>query len=145
MSAYGPIQRVNQGNSPLPAKRWPIASGSDAKLYLTTYHLTLPAALQLEGLLEHLSSVFAKEVDEGLTYPQEGEMDRSTFEGYFFSADVFVGIIGKAWADREDVAQLDINSARAGRTWDECVAGFYYASHLTVPRLPAKALTVSID
>jgi hypothetical protein len=72
--------------------------------------------------------VFAEEVESGLTYPQEGEMDQPSFENYFFAADVFVGIIGESLrADRAEAEiELDIDTARAGRRWHECVAGFYY-------------------
>ncbi|KAF8070748.1 hypothetical protein FPV67DRAFT_1488598 [Lyophyllum atratum] len=128
MSAYGPIKRSTTDSSPLPASTWPIESASDHRS-LSIHHLTLSTAQRLEGLLDHLTAVFAQEVQDGLTYPQEGEMDRSTFDGYFFSADVFVGIIGDtAPINRREgeVADPDIEVARGGRPWDQCVAGFYY-------------------
>jgi len=129
MSAYGPIKRNDEERSPLPSKMWPTRpNDSSPHNYMTTHHLTLSTARHLEGLVDHLNSIFAKEVDDGLSYPQEGEIDRQTFEGYFFSADVFVGVTGGS--ARSDLAaidvELDVGAARAGRTWSECVAGFYY-------------------
>lgn len=130
MSAYGIIERPKLLGS-LPGKWWQLTStqaDSMAHAYVTTHHLTRSSANRLTGLLEYLSSVFADEVESGLTYPQEGNIDQSTFESYFFAADVFVGIVGGIpWAERNEAEiELDIDTARAGRTWDECVAGFYY-------------------
>jgi len=117
-----------QDNPPLPASIWPVQAASDQGDFVSVHHLTLSTARHLEGLLDHLNAVFAKEIEDGLTYPQEGEMDRSTFEGYFFSADVFVGIIGGAGQidRREGEVDVDIEVTRGGRPWDQCVAGFYY-------------------
>jgi hypothetical protein len=100
----------------------------DSHPLLLTHHLTRSDARRLIGLLEHLTAVFALEVERGLTYPQEGEIDQPDFESYFFAADVFVGIVGyHPRGDRgEAEIELDIDAARAGRPWDECVAGFYY-------------------
>ena len=130
MSAYGSIKRPELLDT-LPCKSWRLTSTPDSQpgCYVTTHHLTHSSAHRLTGLLEHLTMVFAEEVDRGLTYPQEGEMDQSTFENYFFAADVFVGIVG-ASSSRTDGTEaeiaLDIDTARAGRSWDECIAGFYY-------------------
>jgi len=130
MSAYGVIRRPEPLHA-LPCKLWrptSIPSKSPARGYVTTHHLTLSTAHQLTGLLEHLTAVFAEEVERGLTYPQEGEIDELSFKNYFFAGDVFVGIIGGSLqADRgEAEIELDIDTARAGRSWDECIAGFYY-------------------
>ncbi|KAF5380349.1 hypothetical protein D9615_004698 [Tricholomella constricta] len=128
MSAYGSMKRSTADGSPLPTKLWPVKPASDKDHYVTTHHLTLSAARHLEGLLDHLNALFAKEVDDGLTYPQEGDIDRSAFEDYFFSADVFVGIVGGTGQldRREGEIEIDVDTARSGRSWDECVAGFYY-------------------
>ena len=128
MSAYGTIKRPELLDA-LPCKLWRLTSpDSPTDRYVTTHHLTHSSAHRLTGLLEHLAAVFAEEVDSGLTYPQEGEMDQTGFENYFFAADVFVGIVGASpRADNADAEiELDIDTARAGRSWDECVAGFYY-------------------
>ncbi|KAG5652850.1 hypothetical protein H0H81_003413 [Sphagnurus paluster] len=131
MSAYGSIKRSSAANAALSPKLWPVAStASSESHHVTTYHLTLSIAQRLESLLAYLSAVFAQEVEDGLTYPQEGDMDRAAFEAYFFAADVFVGITCERGAvqldeTREEV-EPDIEKARAGRTWEECVAGFYY-------------------
>lgn len=130
MSAYGNIKRPELLGS-LPSKLWRLTSAptdSPTRSYVTTHHLTRSDARRLIGLLEHLTAVFALEVERGLTYPQEGEIDQPDFESYFFAADVFVGIVGyHPRGDRgEAEIELDIDAARAGRPWDECVAGFYY-------------------
>jgi hypothetical protein len=127
MSAYGSIRGPELPNA-LPCKLWRLTATASDSGYVTTHHLTLSSANQLGGLLEHLSAAFAEEVKSGLTYPQEGEMDQHSFENYFFAADVFVAIIGaRTSADGlEPEIELDIDTARAGRRWDKCVAGFYY-------------------
>lgn len=130
MSAYGAIKRPDSaGRTPLASRIWPVdANGFPGSQYLTTHHLTLSIARHFPGLIEHLNAIFSKEVDDGLTYPQEGAMERSTFEEYFFAADVFVGIIGGAVrAERNEAnLELSIEDAKSGRAWDDCVAGFYY-------------------
>ncbi|TFK44892.1 hypothetical protein BDQ12DRAFT_730900 [Crucibulum laeve] len=124
MSAYGVIKRANNDN-PLPPTLWP---GSKLGTYVAVHHLTLPTAKKLDGLLEYLNIIFAKEVEEGRTYPQEGEMSQDTFEAYFFAADVFIGIIRQP--KHEDITkgtvEITIEKARAGRPWEHCVAGYYY-------------------
>jgi hypothetical protein len=53
--------------------------------------------------------------------------------GYFFAADVVVGILdadgveGAAVEDGKEV-ELSVEEARKGRSWSECIAGFYYVS-----------------
>lgn len=131
MSAYGAIVRPSPSDTPLPSTIWPLASAnSNAHGYLTIHHLTLSTARMLPGLIEHLNIAFAKEVEDGFTYPQEGEIGKETFEGYFFAADVLVGIIGATGRPIVEGTELDldIDGAQAGRTWDDCVAGFYYVS-----------------
>jgi len=126
MSAYGDIKRLAK-NAPLSSTIWNI-DALNGHSYVTVHHLTLLVARQLTGLLEYLGAVFAKEVEDGLTYPQEGEMGQDTFEAYFFAADVFVGVVGASEStDRtEGASQLSIQEAQAGRTWEECIAGYYY-------------------
>ena len=133
MSAYGEIKRTS-GTAPLPSTVWapPAKDGVvEGDRTISIHHLTLAAARGLPGLLEYLGKVFAKEVEDGLTYPQEGEMAQTTFEAYFFAADVFVGIVGQT--SPSDVrptsgneGPLDIHEAVAQRSWEECVAGYYY-------------------
>ncbi|KAF9467627.1 hypothetical protein BDZ94DRAFT_1248581 [Collybia nuda] len=139
MSAYGAIKRPDSADHVLLAPRiWPVnSSGSQGSQYLTTHHLTLAVARQLPGLIEHLAIIFAKEVDDGLTYPQEGIMDRSTFEDYFFAGDVFVGIIGEVARTERSEADLEltIDDARSGRAWGDCIAGFYYVK----PNYPGRS------
>ncbi|KAF9485998.1 hypothetical protein BDN70DRAFT_870489 [Pholiota conissans] len=136
MSAYGDIKRA-QSAEPLPSTIWEHSSNAadDGKPHdggsITVHHLTLPTARALPGLVEYLGAVFAKEVEAGLTYPQEGEMSQGTFEAYFFAADVFVGVVGGYLGTATVGASaggqtLDIETERGGRTWEECIAGFYY-------------------
>lgn len=128
MSAYGAIKRPDsEGRIPLASRLWPTPGGQ----YLTTHHLTLSAARHFPGLIEHLNAIFSKEVDDGFTYPQEGAMERDTFEDYFFAADVFVGFIGgAARAEKSETdLELSIEDAKSGRAWDDCVAGFYYVGY----------------
>lgn len=56
---------------------------------------------------------------------------REAFETYFFSADVFVAIKGSTGEEKiQDRTEFftSIDKLRAGRSWEECVAGFYYGS-----------------
>lgn len=96
-------------------------------------HVTKQSApSELVGLLHQ---GFEEELESGKTYPQEGPMDRAAFEAYFFAADVFVGM---AVPDQEAVALAQENSiekVRAGRSWDESVAGSYYVK----PNYPGRS------
>lgn len=151
MSAYGAIDSRLANQAQLASTIWPLKTSTldgdklwTAKLHLTLHHLTLKRALALPGLVEYLHTVFAHFIEEGATYPQEtapGEMyERTAFETYFFAGDVIVAVIGsgldeeasKYTASMEDTRKeateisVDIDAARAGRTWQESVAGFYY-------------------
>ena len=135
MSAYGAIASPTQGGSSLPSTRWTV--GADPRHQATTvsaHHLKLGTAKNLEGLIEHLFTVFAKEVEDGLTYPQEGSLNLSAFEAYFFAADVIVAIerhtleVGNTSDTDGSPSDLGILQAKGNRTWNDCVAGFYYVS-----------------
>jgi hypothetical protein len=134
MSAYGDIKRA-QNAALLSSTVWVLPprdpdSGSDTG-YITVHHLTLATARAFPGLLEYLGGVFAKEVEDGLTYPQEGEMSQETFEAYFFAADVFIAIVGggspgTATAGAQELLNVSILTERGGKTWKDCIAGYYY-------------------
>ncbi|KAF9565603.1 hypothetical protein CPC08DRAFT_629702 [Agrocybe pediades] len=150
MSAYGEIRRAqNPQAAPLQPTTWFSTTnrGDSVKesrhqyqpRCISIYHLTLENARALPGLLEYLGTVFAQVIEEGMTYPQEGEMPQSTFEAYFFAADVFVGLIGSSPSTAAEldnsstcavlghlVAGRDIHAERGERTWEECIAGYYY-------------------
>lgn len=139
MSAYGAIHRPTNGAELLPTLwRGKIEEASAAaQRYLTIHHLTIETVRKHGGLLEHLHAVFAKEVDDGMTYPQEGEMDFEMFKNYFFAADVLMAIVGEsdsAFNSTRDSAEIEVTveEARNGRSWDDCVAGFYYVSRTDV-------------
>lgn len=136
MSAYGDIKRAQNAAllSPtvwvFPPRDPGSESGNDAG-YITVHHLTLATARAFPGLLEYLGGIFAKEVEDGLTYPQEGEMSQETFEAYFFAADVFIAIVGgespgTATAGAQELLNASISMERGGRTWKDCIAGYYY-------------------
>jgi hypothetical protein len=148
MSAYGDIKRI-QSSGPLVSTLWildkrPLGAVDTSDVeYITVHHLTLKAAREHPGLLEYLGAVFAKEVEDGMTYPQEGDMPQATFEAYFFAADVFLGIVGKPAASHGSLGTATGNLAdgssnnapglieeRAGRSWEDCVAGYFYVSIL---------------
>ncbi|KAH8093932.1 hypothetical protein BXZ70DRAFT_1072745 [Cristinia sonorae] len=131
MSAYGAITRSTKPQEVLPTTLWKSAKG-----YVTTHHLTLASASALPGLLPFLHSCFAEELERGMTYPQEilqGETyTQHMFEAYYFAADVIVAVVGQdvnAVGEKingEVVSGLDIEAARNGRSWQECIAGCYY-------------------
>jgi hypothetical protein len=133
MSAYGEIRRGSTSSTIiLPSTIWGLKShGSDSDGRITVHHLNLSSARQLPGLLDYLNKIFANEIKNGQTYPQEEEMGQATFEAYFFAADVFVGIFGGLSMEcmvEGGNAEVDIDDARATRSWEECVAGYYYVS-----------------
>lgn len=147
MSAYGDIKRI-QISGPLPSTVWtlskPTLSTADASndvAYITVHHLNLKTAREHPGLLEYLGTVFAKEVEDGMTYPQEGDMPQDTFEAYFFAADVFLGIVGTPAASQDSLGTATndladggndgapgLTEGRASRPWEDCVAGYFYVS-----------------
>uniref|UniRef100_A0A0W0F105 N-acetyltransferase domain-containing protein n=1 Tax=Moniliophthora roreri TaxID=221103 RepID=A0A0W0F105_MONRR len=131
MSAYGAIKRVN--SMILPCTAW----RSKNRTLVTIHHLDLSAAQLLPGLIGYLGGVFAKEVEDGRTYPQEGPIDIDSFQKYFFAADVLVAIKGDDFDGYQDAAevQIGIEQARNGRPWEECVAGYYYVK----PNYPGRS------
>ncbi len=126
MSAYGAIQRAYTGDG-LPSTVW--YSSSKTK-YATIHHLTLQTAKPLDGLIEYLHQVFAEEVDGGKSYPQEGPIDLAAFENYFFAADVFVAFMGALEHPDEfeepKESSLGVAETKAGRSWEDCIIGYYY-------------------
>ncbi|KIJ15515.1 hypothetical protein PAXINDRAFT_114666 [Paxillus involutus ATCC 200175] len=122
MSAYGSISRPFRA-SYLPPTAW--QSPRDAHVFVTLHHIDQSAINLHPGLFDYLHSTFADEVDKGLTYPQEDVRDPDTFGAYFFGADVFIAITSSG----------DIIGARGGRSWEECVAGFYYVK----PNYPGRS------
>jgi len=151
MSAYGAITRLASTET-LPTTLWEVPSKNiqstdpTDKDTLTIHHLTLGSASQpaLAGLIQYLHRTFAAEVEQGQTYPQEtfpGEpMTQAAFEAYFFAADVFVAITASvpnpnslntegANSNHDGTVvtvPTGVDEARAGRSWEECVGGFYY-------------------
>lgn len=137
MSAYGDIKHT-KSSVRLPSTVWKsesrVSDGPELGYYISVHHFTLTTARALPGFLEYLGAVFAEEIENGMTYPQEGDMRQETFEAYFFSADVFVGVVGslpKTVSSGSEQASSEVEDERAGRTWDECVAGYYYVGHFT--------------
>ncbi|KAF8550250.1 hypothetical protein OG21DRAFT_1514260 [Imleria badia] len=76
--------------------------------------------------------------------------DPDAFRAYFFAADVVVGlrVVGSAALEGCAVSEpewercvvpreveVDLEGVRAGRSWDECVVGFYYVK----PNYPGRS------
>ncbi|EGO00717.1 hypothetical protein SERLA73DRAFT_178623 [Serpula lacrymans var. lacrymans S7.3] len=141
MSAYGPI--TTSRTSLLPPTLWDSPRKADAAspTFLSIHHVNRSAVEALPGLFEYLHSVFADEVDTGLSYPQENVRDQAAFANYFFAADVLVAITGTgevAMTEKKDGVRevdLSVEEARAGRSWEVCVAGFYYVK----PNYPGRS------
>ena len=130
MSAYGAIVRSNAPRNPLTSTIWNCKSKSEhvTPKQLIIHHLTLDAARSLPGLVDHLRAVFALDIEAGRTYPQETIDGVGIFEAYFFAADVLVAILRD-----DDIApvsegetNIGIEQSRTGRSWEDCVVGFYY-------------------
>ncbi|VDC00296.1 unnamed protein product [Peniophora sp. CBMAI 1063] len=146
MSAYGP-QPTRPDRPLLPSTAWHLAPAKLGKpaspfSFLTLHHLTASTARSIDGLIDYTHSVFAAEVESGLTYPQEvayGEQyTREAFEAYIWGADVIlaIGVTGDT-ASVANGASVDIGveEARGGRTWDESLVGFYYVK----PNYPGRS------
>ncbi|KAF8738496.1 hypothetical protein AX14_011331 [Amanita brunnescens Koide BX004] len=128
MSAYGDLRAHSSGRV-LATISWPTKRPDT---YVTTIHLTITTARQSPGLVEYLNGVFAKVVEDGRTYPQEEDMSGEAFEKYFFAADVILGIVTSSHSEGGEATLEDI---RASRSWEECVAGFYYVK----PNYPGRS------
>jgi len=68
---------------PLPPTAWNSRVSDGHPGYITVHHFTLATARVLPGFLEYLGAIFAKEIADGMTYPQEN-MGQENFESYFF-------------------------------------------------------------
>lgn len=131
MSAYGAIARPTPSASiPLTSTVWRTKYPNEN---VTIHHLTLSTALQSPGLIEYLHAVFTAVLEEGQTYPMEiaqaGTYTEDAFQAYFFSADVLIAVKTPAGAESvQDGAEIQasIDQVRAGRSWEDSVAGFYY-------------------
>ncbi|KZV74019.1 hypothetical protein PENSPDRAFT_749698 [Peniophora sp. CONT] len=146
MSAYGP-QPPRPDRPLLPSTAWHLAPAKPGKpaspfSHLTLHHLTGSAARSFDGLIDYTYSTFAAEIESGLTYPQEvayGEKySREAFEGYFWGADVLLAI--GATEDEANAAngatiEGGIEEARQGRSWEDCLVGFYYVK----PNYPGRS------
>jgi hypothetical protein len=113
---------------------------------LSLHHLRLDDARALPGLIEYTHRVFAAEVEAGRTYPQEAlPYTSEAFEAYFWAADVVIAIGTVANGKGGDDLDLDdVEAARAGRSWEDALVGFYYvrpnypgrSSHVRISLLP---------
>jgi hypothetical protein len=128
------------------------------------YHLTLEMALKCPGLVDYLHSVFARVVEDGRTYPMEvaegGSYSRQAFEGYFFAADVIVGVLaaegsgGSFSIGQQEGFQIACGtdrpfglsgSSKDGKplVWEDVVAGFYYVGFVLSWRIARKDTDIS--
>jgi hypothetical protein len=165
MSAYGTITANSRTVDLLPPTAWepPSSANVPGKLAapfrrLVLHHLRLDTARSLPGLLEYSHQVFAAEVEAGRTYPQEiandvaassGSNDdsmtkpavytRAEFEAYFWAADVIIAIGTNAADELDSVLVGDVEVARAGRSWEDSLVGFYYVK----PNYPGRSSHVS--
>jgi len=147
MSAYGAISTAKRPLDPLRSTIWLLKrkvsqtdlSGSENTPeivpYLTIHHLTLQTANDFPDLIPYLHESFAEELERGLTYPQEiipeEPYTQSQFEAYFFAGDVLLAVIGRdgtSAAGNADGSEtpLALVEAKIGRSWEDCIAGFYY-------------------
>lgn len=137
MSAYGAITKSHIFDGVLPSTVWStgglkVEGDSEAVVnHISLHHLTLKDARGYDGLVNYLRSVFAGVVEEGRTYPQEGEITPDSFEAYFFAGDVLVGIVMPKGALSPDGSQFQARDqalASASESWEANIAGFYYVS-----------------
>ena len=174
MSAYGTISVTSGPVDLLPLTSWdlpppPLGKPATPFRRLVLHHLRLDSARALAGLLEYTHRIFATEVEEGRTYPQEvhatvaaasvgvGSGDsvatadtdtheyaytRAAFEAYFWAADVFVAIgmmDNAAGVVGDGDGGPDVEASRGGRSWEDALIGFYYVK----PNYPGRSSHVS--
>ncbi|ODN82090.1 hypothetical protein L202_02404 [Cryptococcus amylolentus CBS 6039] len=120
MSAYGAIAAPKQLGE-LPILTFPL---STPELALVTYPVA--GAEAPDELLKYLYSIFSDELDEGITYPQEGPLTYEQFVAYFFAATTIVGVIQPVDSEGRAETSGGLEGARAGRTWEEAAGGCYY-------------------
>ncbi|KAF7969504.1 hypothetical protein HWV62_27206 [Athelia sp. TMB] len=144
MSAYGTIAKPTGSGTALSPAIWACKPNSkqgtvpSTPTHLTVHHLTLATAQSQPGLIDHLRAIFALDIEAGRTYPQETISGDGVFEAYFFGADVFLGILGEGVGNAgEGVKETDIaiDDSRQSRSWEDCVAGFYYVK----PNYPGRS------
>ncbi|KAH7096856.1 hypothetical protein BKA62DRAFT_486859 [Auriculariales sp. MPI-PUGE-AT-0066] len=142
MSAYGAISRPSgAATTPLPTLIYALA---DASAALAAIHIPAPASRYIpDELSALLHETFEQELALGRTYPQEGPFDDAAFKAYFGGADLIVGVLvplapattyettvfpdaKPEAADDAIVTSLNLEQARAGRPWADCVVGSYY-------------------
>ncbi|EFI28130.1 MPR1 [Coprinopsis cinerea okayama7 len=143
MSAYGEVKRSQASVAPLPSTFWRTSLGADSKgapETIAVHHLTLQIIEKYDALLDYLREVFAAVVEEGRTYPQEGDINEKSFQSYFFAADVFVGVAVTSPSSQEhqcsDGALTSHESLElASKDWRGSVSGFYYVK----PNYPGRS------
>jgi len=158
MSAYGSISKPHTHKSLLPTTRWTTQDKTTkSPIPIDLYHLTLETASESKspGLIEYLHSVFARVVEDGMTYPMEvsegEEYSREDFERYFFVADVVVGVLaGERSGDGrlEDGVEIDpgtgspFGPSKDGQpvVWEDVIVGFYYVGPFSSRTLGKKTL-----
>lgn len=119
MSAYGKIDiPLRISTEPFPPQIYPASGTSEA---LAVHHMTLRTTPT--ELIKHMYDIFSAELERGRTYPQEGPMSEEQFTAYFFSADVFIGLLGDEGTKVEDTREC--------KEWSARVAGFYYVRSLS--------------
>ncbi|KAH9956497.1 hypothetical protein BC827DRAFT_1139398 [Russula dissimulans] len=153
MSAYGTITVT--ANAPvglLPPITWdllprPAAPGKPVSPFrhLAMHHLRLDTARALPGLLEYTHHIFAAEIEEGRSYPQEEgyrlilyqAYTRAAFEAYFWAGDVIIaiGMVGDGVSVDGRDRGGDVEASRGGRSWEDVLVGFYYVK----PNYPGRS------
>ncbi|KDQ20009.1 hypothetical protein BOTBODRAFT_101861 [Botryobasidium botryosum FD-172 SS1] len=116
---------------PLPPLLYVTATANPVAVYV--HHLRLATAPP--DLVALLHTEFVTELEIGFTYPQLGPISLDEFKAYFFARDVFVGIKAESGRIGEKVDVSDVEEARNGRDWSECILGAYYVK----PNYPGRS------
>ncbi|KAL5532003.1 hypothetical protein ACEPAF_5566 [Sanghuangporus sanghuang] len=131
MSTARAISKLSNRLNPTLWRVRPKDEDLDAS-YVVMFHLTPESAPS--DLVAFIHKEFADEVDRGDTYPHEPDtgtrLSREVFEGYFFVADVLVGIRIDHSSHPDLLPGIDSTSLSETGSKKDCVAGFYY--HLTM-------------
>lgn len=116
MSPYGNVSAPRKSNEPLA----PTIYGEK----ISVHHIN--QATCPSEVIDLLHKTFQTELERGVTYPQEGPMDRDAFVSYFLGADAFVGVSVQPGADPVGVEGASLDQARGHRAWADAIVGAYY-------------------
>ncbi|WWC70091.1 uncharacterized protein I206_104038 [Kwoniella pini CBS 10737] len=116
MSAYGTIA-APESKANLEIRSYPLPIDD---LVLITYPITGSNAPL--NVIKYLEKVFAKELEGGKSYPQEGPLTYEEFVSYFFGSTTIIGIVQH---NSEEIKKT-LKDALINKNLENSLGGCYY-------------------